>query len=157
MDYIQSLAPSNDNAHFVRGDFDEVSSLPETKVVVIGTFKIGIIHGHQIVPWGDQESLSAIQRELDCDILISGQTHKSDISKYDGKYFINPGSATGSYSALNSTNTASFVVMQMQTESVSCFLYELRGDDLNVSKVELNKLTDADLNEEQEEDGKDNE
>ena len=71
---------------------------PEQKVVTVGQFKIGLTHGHQIVPWGDIESLSLVsqnitllfllhfifsplspiqvQRQLDVDILISGHTHK---------------------------------------------------------------------------------
>ena len=46
----------------MKGDFDELPGLPETKVVNIGNFKIGIIHGHQVIPWGDLEALAAIQR-----------------------------------------------------------------------------------------------
>ncbi len=75
--------------------------MPETKTVTIGEFKIGMIHGHQVIPWGDQEALANVQRELDCDILISGHTHKNSLSSYDGKYFINPGSATGAFTPIN--------------------------------------------------------
>lgn len=32
--------------HAVKGDFDDNPNLPETKVVTIGNFKIGLIHGH---------------------------------------------------------------------------------------------------------------
>ena len=39
---------------------------------------------------------------MDCDLLIHGHTHEFGVQQYDGKYFINPGSATGAYSALNS-------------------------------------------------------
>ena len=46
--------------HAVKGDFDEAPSLPETKVVQIGNFKFGLIHGHQVVPWGDLEALAAV-------------------------------------------------------------------------------------------------
>lgn len=114
--------------------------MPETKTVQIGNFKIGLIHGHQVVPWGDLESLAAVQRELDCDILVSGHTHKNQISTYDGKYFINPGSATGSYSALNSSSTASFILMAVQGDNVTAFIYETRGEeDFNVSRIDFSK------------------
>ena len=56
--------------------------LPETKVVRIGQFSIGLCHGHQVVPWGDPESLANLQRQLDVDILISGHTHKHEVSFY---------------------------------------------------------------------------
>ena len=39
----------------VRGDFDENTAWPEQKVVSVGQFKIGLCHGHQLVPWGDPE------------------------------------------------------------------------------------------------------
>jgi putative phosphoesterase len=66
--------------HVVSGDYDEQSLLPETKVVQIGQFRIGLAHGHQIVPWGDQAALAMLQRQLDCDILVSGHTHKNEVS-----------------------------------------------------------------------------
>ena len=109
----------------------------------IGNFKIGLIHGHQVVPWGDLESLSAIQRELDCDILVSGHTHHNQISTYDGKYFINPGSATGCYSALDSSSTASFILMAVQGDNVTAFIYETKGEDFNVSRIDFSKNGEA--------------
>jgi vacuolar protein sorting-associated protein 29 len=84
-----------------------------------------------------------VQRELDCDILISGHTHKNQISTYDGKYFINPGSATGSYSALNSSNTASFILMAVQGDNVTAFIYETKGEDFNVSRIDFTKNGEA--------------
>ena len=62
--------------HAVRGEFDDYSNFPETKVVQIGNVKIGLIHGHQVTPWGDLEALAAVQRRLDCDVLIHGHTHE---------------------------------------------------------------------------------
>ena len=93
-DELKSLAP---NVHIVRGGFDDDSSFPDSKVVQIGQFKIGLIHGHQIVPWGDAHSLAMIQRQLDVDILITGHTHRNEVNEYEGKWFINPGSITGAY------------------------------------------------------------
>ena len=46
------------------------------QILEIGEFRIGLIHGHQIVPWGDLDSLAALQRRLDVDILVSGHTHE---------------------------------------------------------------------------------
>ena len=58
-DYLKTLAS---DIHVVRGDFDEDSSnWPEQKVVSVGQFKIGLAHGHQLVPWGDAEGKSIIQ------------------------------------------------------------------------------------------------
>ena len=41
-----------------------------------------------------------LQRQLDVDILVSGQTHAFEAYEYQKRFFINPGSATGAYSAL---------------------------------------------------------
>jgi vacuolar protein sorting-associated protein 29 len=75
-------------------------SWPEEKVVTMGQFKIGVCHGHQIVPWGDRESLAILQRRLDCDVLITGHLHQFKAWEYDDKFFICPGTATGAYSPL---------------------------------------------------------
>lgn len=77
------------------------SNWPEQKVVTVGQFRIGLVHGHQIVPWGDVESLAMLQRQLDVDILISGHTHKFDAFEHEQKFYINPGSATGAYHPLD--------------------------------------------------------
>lgn len=74
---------------------------PEQKVVTVGQFRIGLCHGHQVVPWGDTESLALVQRQLDVDILISGHTHKFEAFEHENKFYINPGSATGAYNALD--------------------------------------------------------
>lgn len=74
---------------------------PEQKVVTVGQFRIGLCHGHQVVPWGDTDSLSMVQRQLDVDILITGHTHKFEAFEHENKFYINPGSATGAYSALD--------------------------------------------------------
>jgi hypothetical protein len=78
--------------HIVAGDFDD-GGYPEHKVVTIGAFKIGLMHGHQVVPWGDSHSLAMHQRRLDVDILITGHTHKNEVNEFNGKWFINPGAS----------------------------------------------------------------
>merc|ERR1711991_1137088 len=68
-DYLRHLAS---DVHVVKGEFDENNSFPESKVVTVGNFQIGVIHGHSVVPWGDHEALAAVQRRLDVDILVFG-------------------------------------------------------------------------------------
>ena len=57
----------------------------------------------------------------------------------DGKWFINPGSITGAYSALKSDVTPSFILMAIQGAKVVTYVYELQGDDVVVSKSEFTK------------------
>lgn len=105
-DYLHTLA---NNVHIVRGDMDDSSvPFPDTKIVQIGEFRIGLCHGHQVVPWGDSESLANLQRKLDVDILITGHTHKNEVYEYEKKYIVNPGSITGAYSA-----TTTYVLVRL--------------------------------------------
>ena len=136
-DWLKSL--SND-FHSVKGDFDE-GDMPEKKVVTIGEFKIGLIHGHQILPWGNAESLSSIQRELDCDILLSGNTHQINVKVVDNKLFINPGSISGAFSNVVADPSPSFVLMVLQGTEAIVYLYVLndRTQKFEVNKIEYTK------------------
>ncbi len=90
-----ALAP---NVHVVRGDFDNEETLPfpEVQVVQVGEFKIGLIHGHQLLPSAaSQDAKSRMRRKLDVDILVSGHTHQNEVVLEDGYYHINPVSAPG--------------------------------------------------------------
>ena len=155
-DWLKSL--SND-FHTVKGDFDE-GEIPEKKVVQIGEFKIGMIHGHQVLPWGDLEALTNIQRELGCDILLSGHTHQIDIKVKDKKFYINPGSISGAFSHLIADPNPSFVLMVLQGEEAIVYLYILndKTQKFELSKIEFSKganeykmVKDEEENEEEEE------
>ena len=153
-DWLKSL--SND-FHSVKGDFDE-GDMPEKKLVTIGEFKIGLIHGHQVLPWGNAESLSSIQRELDCDILLSGNTHQINVKVVDNKLFINPGSISGAFSNVVADPSPSFVLMVLQGTEAIVYLYVLndRTQKFEVNKIEYTKGAEnykiADDNENENED-----
>lgn len=105
-------------------------SLPETAVVTVQSVRIGIMHGHQVVPWGDVDALSAVQRQLDVDVLITGHTHTSHILEYDGRLLLNPGSITGAFSATASDTIPSFMVLAINDRRVRVYNYELRDGEL---------------------------
>jgi len=42
----------------------QMPHLPDETVVKIGDFKIGLCHGHQIIPWGNKESLAQFARQV---------------------------------------------------------------------------------------------
>ena len=155
-DWLKSL--SND-FHTVKGDFEE-GELPEKKVVQIGEFKIGMIHGHQVLPWGDLDALTNVQRELGCDILLSGHTHQIDIKVKDKKFYINPGSISGAFSHLIADPNPSFVLMVLQGEEAIVYLYILndKSQKFELKKIEFSKganeykeVKDEEDNEEEEE------
>jgi len=136
-DFIRTLAP---NVHIARGDMDEVTDkFPEDVVVQIGQFKIGLCHGHQVVPWGDDESLAIMARQMNVDILITGHTHQNATNEYEGRWFINPGSITGAYSGTSSDVKPSFICMSVQGNKVVNYVYELDGSDVQVHKTQFSK------------------
>lgn len=108
LSFLYNLSPS---FHIVKGEYDDIhtlsqqynrllsspASIPLYNVITQDNLKIGFTSGYQIVPKSDPLSLSALARELDVDILIWGGTHKVEAYTLDGKFFVNPGSATGSY------------------------------------------------------------
>jgi len=77
---------------------------------------------------------------MDVDILISGHTHQMSVSTVDGRCLINPGSATGAYSCLTTDVKPSFVLLTIQGNSASIYVYRITEDgELDVSKSSFEK------------------
>jgi vacuolar protein sorting-associated protein 29 len=134
------LAPS---VHVVRGDFDNDNTLlfPESSIIQVGQFRIGLIHGHQLLPYGSQDAKARLRRTMNVDILVSGHTHQNEVVLQDDHYFINPGSITGAYSSLTPDPTPSFVLLAIQDAKLVCYVYELKEGEVEVSKTEFTKAT----------------
>jgi len=140
------------NFYCIKGDYEENHDsynieLTEFKSIRIGGFKISFIHGHQIVPWGDLNSLSIKQKIFDCDVLLHGFTGKSSFFTYEGSHYINPGSFTGAYSPINPNSSPSFMVLLIDNELGTVYKYEL-GKKVEISKFEFKKLPKETLQEE---------
>lgn len=92
-DFLRGIAP---DLQIVKGDFDvEAPNLALSKVVTHGSLRIGFTHGHTIIPPGDADSLLIAARHMDVDVLLWGGTHRFEAYELEGKFFVNPGSATG--------------------------------------------------------------
>jgi vacuolar protein sorting-associated protein 29 len=128
------------DVHCVAGDQDDYSEeIPEFEVLEIGELKFGLIHGHQVVPWGDKEALGMWQRRLDVDVLVSGHTHSQKHYELDGKLYVNPGSLTGAFSSFECDVTPTFVLMDVRGTSVTSFIYSTDGAELKVKKRMFSK------------------
>ena len=97
-----------------------------------------MIHGHQIIPMGDLEILSNVQRELDCDILVSGYTHKLSVNLKENKLYLNPGSISGALSPLNEDCVPSFILIVLQGEDATIYSYVLsdKSKKFEVGQIE---------------------
>ncbi|KAG5451683.1 Vacuolar protein sorting-associated protein 29 [Clonorchis sinensis] len=135
-DYLKLICG---DVHVVKGEYDEGLDFPHTKVLSVGNFKIGLINGYQIVPWGDQQRLAMLQRQLDVDILISGHTHQFEAYEYGGRFFINPGSATGAFTPLLKDPQPSFVLLDIQEGVIQLYVYTLVDDEHKVARIEYRK------------------
>ena len=133
--WLQNLSS---NLHIVKGDYDIYKNYPEKKVVQIGSFRLGMIHGHQILPPEDTDALLDIQRELDCDVLLSGFTYKYSINIHGNKLFLNPGSITGGLSPLMDECVPSFILMAIIGDEMVIYSYVLndRNEKFQVGQIE---------------------
>ena len=136
--WLQNLSS---DLHIVKGDYDIYKNYPEKKCVQIGSFRIGMIHGHQILPPEDKDILLEIQRELDCDVLLSGFTYKYNISIMENKLFLNPGSITGGLSPLMEFCVPSFILMAITGDEMIIYSYVLndKKEKFQVGQIEYIK------------------
>ncbi|KAF5364635.1 hypothetical protein D9758_005556 [Tetrapyrgos nigripes] len=141
-EYLRTISP---DVHVVRGDYDEVDLLHCLLIVLpLIPIKIGVVHGHQCVPIGDLDSLSAIARQMDVDVLLSGHTHTVQAVEYDDRFFVNPGSATGAWTGLfNGEPTPSFALMDIQGPVVVTYVYQYIDGEVRVEKVEWRKESET--------------
>eukprot|EP00127_Corallochytrium_limacisporum_P002474 Clim_evm31s128 gene=Clim_evmTU31s128 len=140
IEYFQTLAG---DVQCVRGDFDIDQSLPEELVMHIGDWKVGVIHGHQILPAGNREGLAMVQRKLNVDVLLSGNTHTFEAYDIAGNVFINPGSATGAPNEDGEEAVPSFVLMDIQGPKMVVYYYALHNQEVKVEKREFTRNADV--------------
>ncbi|KAJ3341381.1 hypothetical protein HDU93_005017 [Gonapodya sp. JEL0774] len=147
LDFLRSVAAE---VVPVRGDADELGLggtypqggqvvPPGARVVMHGQLKVGLVHGHDVIPWGDADSLASVARHLDVDVLVSGHTHRFEAYEYEGRFFVNPGSATGAFTHLQDGETEvnpSFVLMDLQGTAVVLYVYQLIGGELKIEKID---------------------
>mmetsp|Transcript_19891 Transcript_19891/g.27751 ORF Transcript_19891/g.27751 Transcript_19891/m.27751 type:complete len:198 (-) Transcript_19891:327-920(-) len=136
---MMTLAPI---VHIVRGDLDDVKEFPGLtleKKIKFGNFTIGLTHGHQIVPWGDIQSLANYQRKINVDILITGHTHQAEIIENGDGWLINPGSVTGAFNATSPKTIPSFMVLSAKDNVCQAYLYQIKDKKVIVSTQKFQK------------------
>ncbi|EFJ46441.1 hypothetical protein VOLCADRAFT_62641 [Volvox carteri f. nagariensis] len=134
LDYLRTISGE---LHLVAGDFDEFPA-PEQLVLDLAGFKVGVVHGHQIVPWADPDATSLLQRQMGADILLTGNTHRFEARKSGSCLTLNPGSATGAYHHQHSEGPVnpSFVLMDLDGHKVTVYVYQLVEGEVRVEKID---------------------
>ena len=102
---------------------------------------IGLTHGSQIKPRGDQTQLENLAIENNYHILVSGHTHKEDIYLTKKRILlINPGSVTGAWSFVASGNP-SFVELNINNNTkditVNLFQKQKQSSEISVFKYDF--------------------
>ncbi|EGE06785.1 vacuolar protein sorting 29 [Trichophyton equinum CBS 127.97] len=142
-EFLRQIAP---DLLVVKGDFDvDAPNLPLAKVVTHGSLRIGFTHGHTIIPQGDSEALLIAARQMDVDILLWGGTHKFEAYEMEGRYFVNPGSATGAFTTSGVSKgeepTPSFCLMDVQGDVLVLYVYQIRVDEQGAENVVVEKVS----------------
>ncbi|KAI7324659.1 hypothetical protein KC315_g8187, partial [Hortaea werneckii] len=135
-----------------------------SKVVTHGSLRIGFTHGDSIIPPGDPDALLIAARQMDVDVLCWGGTHRFEAYEMEGKFFVNPGSATGApcwgedgdLSAPSrggdsgfededeedpDRNIPSFVLMDVQGDVLVLYVYQLKKDKEGKESVGVEKVS----------------
>uniref|UniRef100_A0A8R1IB00 Vacuolar protein sorting-associated protein 29 n=1 Tax=Caenorhabditis japonica TaxID=281687 RepID=A0A8R1IB00_CAEJA len=84
--------------------------------------------------------LELLARQLNVDILVTGNTYECSAVEKNGRFFVDPGTATGSFSvSKEGPVTASFALLDVQADSVVTYLYRLLDDNIKVDRVVFKK------------------
>ena len=90
LDELRAIAP----VEAVAGNMDDMSvhhALPFKKVMTLGTFRVGLIHGKFKIDLQKE----MIRKEFDnVDLIVYGHSHTPFWGRVDGTLFLNPGSPT---------------------------------------------------------------
>jgi len=141
LDYLRSVCP---DVRTVRGAFDDAalaSAWPDTALLTLGGLRIGLTHGHALVPWGDPAAAAGLARRLGADVLVAGHSHalRAAVS-LEGVLHVDPGSATGAAPAFpggsargataavatpGEPSTPSFVLMDVSDGRATVYTYRL--------------------------------
>ena len=97
------------------------------------------------MPPGDVDSLLIAARHMDVDVLLWGGTHRFEAYEMEGKFFVNPGSATGALSTGwwgdGEDVVPSFCLMDVQGDVLVLYVYQLRKGDGGVESVSVEKVS----------------
>lgn len=93
-DFLQSNPEYREKFHMIKGNCDYGSHEPVFKIIEAAGHRIFATHGHRYAVNFDLGTIITTAEENECDIILFGHTHVQLSSYQDGKYILNPGSAS---------------------------------------------------------------
>jgi vacuolar protein sorting-associated protein 29 len=87
-------------------------------VIEVEGVRIGLVHGHLVMPRGDEVALNAVRRWLQVDVLISAATGRSSTRQVGSGLLVDPGSVTGMRCSELSTGMPSFSLLSLDAGKV---------------------------------------
>jgi putative phosphoesterase len=80
--------------------------------------RVGMCHGHTVMPLGNEHALEALRRRMGVDVLLTGGTGRPEFKIQTGGLLVNPGSITGARVSHLATGYASYTLMIMDSGKV---------------------------------------
>lgn len=112
-----------------------------TQVFNVGKVRIGVVSSFEIIPQDDTDSLAAMARKLDVQVLLWGSCHQ-DTQNWADHYFITPGSISGVATAAElaegvTKTEAGFCLLDVNDAKCTVYMYKVQNGKLEVEKAEL--------------------
>jgi putative phosphoesterase len=123
----------------VKGNCD-FFDLPNSEKFEENGAEFGVYHGTGIAPRGDHDTLEKIAADdMDVDVLITGHTHKEEITELSRCIILNPGSCTGVSGA--TARPSNPTMMEIHPEKEGIFEVKvLENEDGELSVKEESKI-----------------
>ncbi|TIC33250.1 hypothetical protein E3Q11_00065 [Wallemia mellicola] len=139
LDGIIILGQMNDKItlDYFRSLCDKVIIGASGSTLMLDSFKVGLICDNQT------QSYELTARKLDVDMLLIAGPKSFEAYERDSTFYCSPGSMTGTYSSLEEKEAIpSFILLDIQPDQVTVFVYSLIDEQIKVDKIEYSKEQD---------------
>lgn len=117
----------------VRGEMDFLS-LPTNKILDIGNFKFGLIHGNPTKEYKTIDDYIRMFKEMNVNVLIYGHTHKQQDEIISDIVVLNPGSATGAWGIEPEESYPSFQILDILPSAIEVENYIIEPRHLRIKR-----------------------
>lgn len=89
------------------------------QIVELEGVRVGMTHGHMIMPRGNDMALDAERRRLNVDVLLSASTGRASTKQHGSGLLVDPGSITGIACSPLASHKPSFTLLSLDNGKVS--------------------------------------